>query len=474
MRPASNSRSGPVPPASEGRSGPGYEDAEDAIVEGDRAVRPSTARAALRHRPFTILWTGTFSSNIGTWMQNVALGALAFQLTHSATFVALIGFAQLAPILLLAAVGGALADTFDRRLLLVITNAEQLVFSLVLAWVAFAPHPGRWPLFAAVLAVGVGNALSGPPLSSLLPSLVDRSEIPGAVSLFSAQINLSRVIGPAIGGVALPYVHAWGIFVINAATYLFAMAAALAVPKFPRREPTEDTGMQRLVAGFSVARRDPLVRRLLGTITVFSFVCLPWLGLMPVIAGVSLGLSTRGIAYGLLYAAFGLGAAVGALAVGTVFASVDLLRLSRVGLGAFAVLLALFAVLRSAGPAYPIVLLLGGAYFTTTTGMVSALQEHLDDAVRGRVMALWMMGFGGTIPLGLLTFGKIADLLSASAHATPATLTAVLGVGTIASAAMAASNVVGSPATGGTGRATGWLAQKRPKRTVSTAPTTRQ
>ncbi|GAC1536445.1 MAG: MFS transporter [Acidimicrobiales bacterium] len=422
---------------------------EDAVTEGDRPLKPGTARAALRHRPFTVLFIGTFSSNIGTWMQNVALGALAFQLTHSATFVALIGFAQLAPILLLAAIGGALADTFDRRLLIVVTNAEQLLFSLVLAWVAFSPHPSKVTLFVTVLGIGIGNALAGPPLSSLLPSLVDRDEIAGAVSLFSTQINLSRVVGPAIGGVILPFVHAWGIFAINALTYLFAVAAALAVPKAPKVLQAGAGGIRRIVAGFSVARRDPLVRRLLLTITVFSFVCLPWLGLMPVIASINLGLSTRGVPYGLLYATFGMGAAVGALAVGTVFAASDRLRLSRRSLAVFAVLLAVFGSLRSAGPAYPVVLILGCAYFTTTTGMVSALQEHLEDAVRGRVMALWMMGFGGMVPLGLLTFGKVADVLAPNGHATPATLSLILGMGAVVAILMAAFDVVGAKAQAG-------------------------
>lgn len=425
---------------------PGYEDAEDALVEGDRDFRPASARAALRHRPFTILWLGTFASNIGTWMQNVALGALAYQLTRSATFVALIGFAQLAPILLLAAIGGALADTVDRRLLIVVTNAEQLVFSLVLAWVAYSPHPDKSMLFVTVLAIGIGNAIAGPPLSSLLPSLVDREEISGAVSLFSTQMNLSRVVGPAIGGVILPFVHAWGIFAINAVTYLFAVAAALAVPKAPRMARSGARGLRRIVAGFGVARSDPLVRRLLLTITVFSFICLPWLGLIPVIASVNLGLSTRGVPYGLLYATFGLGAAAGALAVGTIFAGSDRLRLSRGSLAVFAVLLAVFASLRSAGPAYPVVLLLGCAYFTTTTGMVTALQEHLDDGVRGRVMALWMMGFGGMVPVGLIVFGKGADLLAPHGHATPATLDAVLIMGAVMAAGLAAFDAVGARA----------------------------
>ncbi|HEY2429814.1 MAG TPA: MFS transporter, partial [Acidimicrobiales bacterium] len=119
-------------------------------------------------------------------------------------------------------------------------------------------------------------------------------------------------------------------------------------------------------------------------------------------------------------------------------------RLARRGLIAFAALLAVFAGLRTAAAAYPVVLLLGCAYFTTTTGMLSALQEHLDDAVRGRVMALWMMGFGGTVPLGLLAFGKLADVIGRRGHATPGTLTAVLLLGAVVAAAMAAANTMGA------------------------------
>ncbi|HMC70835.1 MAG TPA: MFS transporter, partial [Mycobacteriales bacterium] len=104
-----------------------------ALAPGELKVRPGTARSALRSRDFRVLWVSTFSSNVGTWMQNVALGAFAYQLSHSASFVALTGFAQLGPLLLLATVGGVLADAVDRRRLLVVTNLVQLVFSVLLA-----------------------------------------------------------------------------------------------------------------------------------------------------------------------------------------------------------------------------------------------------------------------------------------------------------------------------------------------------
>ena len=163
---------------------------EEAQTEGDVAfalgeleVRPGTARSALRSRDFRVLWIATLSSNVGTWMQNVALGAFAYQLSHSAGFVALIGFAQLGPLLLLATVGGMLADAVDRRRLLMTTNLVQLVFSAMLALVAAASHPSKTLLLLVVLAIGVANALTGPPLASILPTLVPRADLPGAIAL---------------------------------------------------------------------------------------------------------------------------------------------------------------------------------------------------------------------------------------------------------------------------------------------------
>ena len=382
-------------------------DGDVAVALSELKVRPGTARSALRSRDFRVLWISTFASNVGTWMQNVALGAFAYQLSHSAGFVALTGFAQLGPLLVLAAVGGVLADAVDRRRLLVATNLVQLVFSGVLAVVAAASHPSRTLLLLVVLAIGVANALTGPPLSSLLPNLVPRADLPGAIALQSVQMNLSRVVGPAIGGVLLPTIHPSGVFGLNAATYLFAVAGALAIRPVARRRSSEQ-GLRRLLGGFAVARRDPLVRSVLVTIAAISFFCLPFIGLMPVVAAQNLGMKVTGFEYGLLYASFGLGAACGAIAVGSVLVGYPRDRVIAIGLALFGVTLLVFAVLRTPAPAYPIVFFVGLFYFATVTTLSTRLQEHLRDEVRGRVMALYMMGFGGTIPLGLLVAGPIA------------------------------------------------------------------
>lgn len=390
--------------------------------------RPGTARSAMQHRAFRIVWACTMASNVGTWMQNVALGALAYKMTQSAGFVALVGFVQLGPILVLATVGGVLADRFDRRKLLVITNTEQLLFSVVLGLIVLHGNPGRLPLLLVVLAIGVGNALSGPSFSSYLPRLVPREDLGGAVSLFSVQMNLSRVVGPAIGGVLLPTLGFSGIFFVNAATYLFAVAGVLSGPRSEVVRSTE-AGLRRLFGGFAVARRDPLVRTVLLSISTFSFVCLPFIGLMPALAEKHLGVDVKSVPYGLLYACFGLGAAVGAMGVGAWFVDTPPERLLRRSLALFAVLLAVWALLRSPVPAYPVVLVLGAAYFTATTVLSTTLQRHLEDGVRGRVMALYMMGFGGVVPIGLLVFGNISEVTG---------LTPVLLVGAAGAVVLAA------------------------------------
>ncbi|HVT63870.1 MAG TPA: MFS transporter [Mycobacteriales bacterium] len=386
--------------------------AEEAILEGDVAIRPGTARSALRSRDMRRLWLSMVGSNIGTWMQNVALGAYAYNLTHSASFVSVVFFAQLGPVLVLAPFAGLLADAVDRRKLLVITNLEQLVFSGLLSLVAAAHHPSKAILIMVVVAIGVGNALSGPPLSSLLPNLVPREDLPGAISLQSIQMNLSRVIGPAIGGLLLSKLDASGLFALTASTYLFAVVGVLSIK--PVRQPAVDGGfgVRRLLGGFAVARRDPLIRRSLLTIASLSLFCLPFVGLIPVLAAQNLGLDVKSAAYGWLYACFGLGAMSGAIAVGSVLAGRPRAPVIAGSLALFGIVLAGFSLLRHPGPAYPLIFVVGLFYFSAVTSLSTQLQENLEDATRGRVMALYMMGFGGTVPIGVFAGGHLVNATS--------------------------------------------------------------
>ncbi len=389
------------------------EEIEDAVVDGDTPIpaRSGTARAALSHRTFRIVYLGAFASNIGTWMQNVVLGAYAYDLTHSATFVGVIIFAQLGPTLILPMVGGLLADKVDRKRFLIVLSIEQLVFSIGVALVVLSPDPSHVLLVLMVLGVGVGSAMFGPAYSAILPGLVGKEDLPGAISLNSAQMNASRVIGPVIGGVLFSLVGPAWVFAGNAATYLFVVGALMMVtlPAVPQSR-VQSSRWRQLTAGITVARHDPVVGRSLVTVFLFSLLALAFIGQMPVIAAHNLGINLSDSPdYGILYACFGFGALAGAISIGTVFASTSKPLLVRVCLVGYSFSLCVFALQRETIPAYVNVAVVGAFYFAFITALNTTLQARVHENVRGRVMALWMMGFGGTVGIGNLLIGPVVE-----------------------------------------------------------------
>ncbi len=385
------------------------EEIEDSLVDGDLPFRVGTARAALAQRTFRVVFFGAFASNIGSWMQSVILAAYAYGISHSSTFVGVVVFAGMGPQLLLSVLGGAVADRMDRRRLLIAVSVEQMVFSAALALVCLSPHPSKLLIVAFVAAIGIGGAAYAPAYSAVLPALVGRENLPGAISLNSAQMNASRVVGPAIGGIAYHLVGPSWVFAGNALTYLFVIAA-LASVRLPDVAPSAaGRGLRQLTAGFAAARADRVVTRSLVTVAVFSLFCLPFIGLMPVVAARDFAMSPRSAGYGVLYACFGLGALAGALSIGTVLATVRKDRIVRVGMLGFAAAMFAFALVRTAAVAFPAVAFVGLFYFAMLTALSTAMQERLSDEVRGRVMALWIMGFGGTVALGNLIGGPVAD-----------------------------------------------------------------
>jgi MFS family permease len=417
-------------------------EAEEAFLEGDVPYVPGSARAALSHRNFTIVWSGLTASNVGTWMQNFTLAAYGWDLTHSAAYVGLLGFAQLGPILLLSTFGGWLADALDRRRLIVWMQLGQLVGSLVLALLAAAGHPSTVAIFLCVLAIGVFNALNAPAMIAVIPNLVPREDLQGAISLQSMQMNASRVVGPALAGVIYAGSGAATVFVVNAATYLFAVAGVV-IADFPSKiegAAAPEAGLRRLVSGFQIAWADRLVRRILIIVCTFSFFSLSFIYLMPTLASENLGMKTKSIAYALLFAAFALGAALGALSIGTVLVRSSKPRIVRIGLTSFGLLLTAFALARQPALAYPVAFAVGLAYFAVITSLSTMLQSHLTDHIRGRVMAIWMMAFGGTVPVGVLAAGAVAEWSS---------ITAVVLAGAVVAlllAAYANLRAVGAPA----------------------------
>jgi predicted MFS family arabinose efflux permease len=228
------------------------------------------------------------------------------------------------------------------------------------------------------------------------------------------MINGSRILGPsfaallAVVGFSIPQ-----LFLVNAATYLFLIVPLcfVALPQVVGKLP--ERGWRKLTSGINVARNRRVVSRSILTMFLFSLVCLPYIGLFPSVARLNLGLDAEGGGYKLLYIVWGLGAFLGALAVGTWLAAIDKRRLIPAGLLSFAVFLGLFAIVSDLGIALPIAGGLGFVYFMTATALASVFQQNLADHERGATMPLWFMSFGGTVPVGNLIGGPIMDAVGA-------------------------------------------------------------
>lgn len=358
------------------------------------------------------MFFGNLSSSVGTWMQNVVLPAYIYARTGRASFVGFFIFAQLGPLLILSIPAGVLADKFNRRKWLISTQVIQLTFSVLLGVCAAIDSPVLF-LFLMQLGVGIGNALNAPAWSAVLPMLVPPADMPGAISLNSTVINLSRVIGPIIVAILANFgVTASQFFFINAGTYLAVVFALLNVA-LPRIAPLEETGWRSFTVGVRIARERAVVGRLLLSLASFSFLSLPYVGLFPAVAHLNFGISETSATYKWLYATWGLGACLGGLAIGTIFVTSDKRQLIQRGFTAFGVALALFGLVRSPVLAFVTAFFLGVAYFFTTTSMMTVVQSRLESNVRGRVMSLWFMAFGGTVPLGNLVFGPVIDATGA-------------------------------------------------------------
>jgi MFS family permease len=373
--------------------------------------QPGTARAALSYRKFRIIFFGLALSNIGTWMQNFTLPAYIDDRTGRPALVGAMVFMQLGPLLLLSIPGGVLADRVSKQKLQLTMQGASAIFTLVIAY-CVATEAALWTLFATQLLIGVANALNAPAFQSSMPLLVHRQDLPGAISLNSAMMNGTRVIGPVLAavlfaaGVSVP-----GVFIVNAFTYLFFIAALLYVRMPDVKSINAAKGWRQLGVGLHTVRERLVLSRLLLGMFLFSLFSLVYIGLFPSVARLAFGIESSSNTYRWLYAIWGTGAFLGAIAVGTVFALVDRKVLIVRGFVAFAIFLAIFSQARGPVLAFPIAALLGFAYFMTATAITTTLQLNMKNTERATVMPLWFMVFGGTVPVGNLIFGVVIEWL---------------------------------------------------------------
>jgi MFS family permease len=367
---------------------------------------------SLRSRNFALIWSAALVSNVGTWMQAVALGVLVYARTGRAGWTGLVAAAAFVPIGLLAPVGGALADRLDRRRWLIVTTLAEMAFATVLAVLAAAHHDPPIALVALAFCGGAAGSIGFPAYQAMVPDLVPPEDLLAAVSMSSAQFNLGRVIGPALAGLVL-LTHDYAIvFGVNAASF-GAVVVALLFVRLPRRSPVDDHTpiTRRIVDGARTAFAEPGCRAAIGLIAVVALLASPFIALVPAMAGVVRhpGI-TNATATSVLITAQGVGAVVGAVLLPSVALQVGRRRMLTGALLVLPLLLVAYAAAPVLWLATLALFAVGAGYIAVLSGLNTVVQLRAPAAARGRVLSIYMMGLGIVYPLGAVIQGNLADV----------------------------------------------------------------
>ncbi|HEY0544139.1 MAG TPA: MFS transporter [Pyrinomonadaceae bacterium] len=365
---------------------------------------------ALSHRNFRVFWAGAFLSNVGTWMQAVAQGWLVLKLTNSPFWLGVDGFMATAPGLLLTLAGGVFADLVDRRRLLLFTQVGAMSCAFVLATLIVADVVHVWMILLISFGTGCCFAMAGPSYQAITIDLVGREDLANAISLNSAQFQLSRLIGPVSAGLALSAFGLAGCFFLNGASY-FAVIAALLMVRVPAaaHAGTHAVTDKRalwldLVNGFRYVLGRPRVSILLLIGFVTNLFGSPYLSLMPYFARNVLHMDEKGLA--LLMGTSGGGAFCGAIVLAY------LGNFKRKGwavlLGGFVFSICLIGFALSENVRVSLCFTFGMGFAIVFAVAVTnmLLQQLVTDEMRGRVMSMFILSFIGAMPIGNLIAGS--------------------------------------------------------------------
>jgi predicted MFS family arabinose efflux permease len=367
----------------------------------------------LRTRRFGTFWFASLLSNIGTWAQQVAQPWLMLSLGASPFLIGLDSFALGAPVWVLTLWGGMLADRADRRRVIAGFQSIQMLCPTLLVVLLLTGGVHPWVVISLSLVVGVTDALSMPSFQSIVPTIVERSQIPAGLALNSTQFNLSRILGPALAGVLIAGIGAIGCFALSAASYVPFIAVALWI--LPHRVAPvvagDDIDWRHPFAGTWEIVRDRQLRGALLTVLATSTLCGPLITFCPVLVrDVLHGDSTH---FSFSVGAFGVGGLLGAIGFLGASGGRDLRRISTRFAAGYALVVALAAV----NPwlwGLPLLLLLGGLSMNVAnTSANSVLQTAADPQLRGRTVSLYMLAMRGGLSIGSLATGAAVTYLGA-------------------------------------------------------------
>jgi MFS family permease len=369
------------------------------------------ALAAFHYRDFRILWFGAFTSTVGNWMQQVAQSWLVFELTHSSFYLGLDYFFGQLPILLLTLIGGVVADRHDRRHVLLGSQLVQMGTAFTLTALIYLRLVRVEYILMLSFVAGLGQAFGGPAYQALIPSLVEKKDLPNAIALNSIQFNLARVFGPLLAGATLA---AWGsaaCFGLNGLSFLVVIVALLAMTHKHMKPVNPKPMMQELRGGLSYAKGQPAIIALTILAALTTFLGLPLLTFLPVFA--------RDIFHGdvnrftHMMAFSGAGAVCGALVTAWLGRFRHMGWAVLITQAVFGALVTIFALSRIGWLSNVLLFGTGATLLMTFSMTASLVQLIVPDNLRGRVMSIYMVAFRGGMPLGSLAAGYVASRTSA-------------------------------------------------------------
>lgn len=378
---------------------------------GGTGLRAVSFAAPFRHPVFAVVWLATVVSNVGGWMYSAASGWLMTSLNPDPLVVALVQAASTAPICLLAIPAGALADIFDKRKYLIVVELLTTVVSAIYAAiVGFGwATPGNLLLFTFL--VGAAGALTIPAWQSVVPQLVPKDDLPSAIAANSVGVNISRALGPALGGATIASLGIVAPFWINAISNL-GVVGALA---WWREEQSAGTTLpgerfgQAISAGLRYARHNPHLRATLIRAAGFFLFASAYWALLPLVARERVA-GGPGL-YGVLLGVIGAGAVSGAFVMPWLKVKLGPDRLAALGMLGTAVTLVLYGLAREPVLALIASMLAGASWIAVLATLTVSAQVSLPDWVRGRGLALFVTVFFGCLTLGSAAWGELATVV---------------------------------------------------------------
>ena len=402
---------------------------------------PPSAWSPLRRSLFRGLWIADVASNIGTWMHDSAAAWLMTSLAPSPLMVSLVQAATTLPLFLLALPAGALADIFDRRRILLIAQVWWFLTTVLLGVLTITGVIQPWMLLVITLAIGVGSAVDLPAWQSIIPETVPREELPAAVGLGSIAINIARAIGPAVAGLIIVAGGPGPVFFINAVSVL----GVFFVLWRWRREPTRAVlPAERLVsamrAGVRYVRHAPALRNVIVRTPAFvGFASALW-ALLPVVVRTSLG---RGaVSYGALVGSLGLGGLIGAALLPTWRKRWSTDAITAAATALFALGCAALAWVSNFGVLAAAMVIAGAGWLTTLSSLLLAAQRGAAGWVRGRALAISTLTLFGSLAIGAVVWGVVADRMGVQWALTAAAGGIVLGLALVPRFRLAAAEAL--------------------------------